>query len=214
MMHRVLSFRRAHRLTEYIKDIAPGVFIHEFISRPSSIGAICPSSRFLAKNMAQQVPKADDGLVVELGAGTGVITQALLDHGISPERLMVVEYSAQFVQKLRTRFANLDIVHGNAADLCQLVPKGKKISAIVSSLPLCSLPAPMTRLILEQWQTLLQQSGVAVQFTYHLRTPKWRGYLDATQARSKIVWANLPPANITTFSFCPLAAKPTSTPAT
>jgi phospholipid N-methyltransferase len=158
--------------------------------------------------MAQQVPKTDSGLVVELGGGTGVITQALLNHGIAPERLMVIEYSAQFVRKLRARFANVNIVHGNATDLCRLVPEGKKISAIVSSLPLCSLPAPMTRLILEQWQTLLRQNGVAVQFTYHLRTPKWRSYLEATQERSKIVWANLPPANITTFSFCPSTDEP------
>src|SRR3546814_1646497 len=111
---------------------------------------------------------------------------------------MVIEDSNKFVQKLRTRFSNLNIVHGNAADLCQLVPQNQKVSAIVSSLPLCSLPAPMTRLILQQWQTLLQHNGVAVQFTYHLRTPKWRTYLDAQHTRSKIVWANIPPANITT----------------
>src|SRR3546814_8261456 len=102
--------------------------------------------------MALEVPRADDGLVIELGGGTGVITQALLDQGVAPEKLMVIEYSNQFVQKLRTRFSNLNIVHGNAADLCQLVPQNQKVSAIVSSLPLCSLPAPMTRLILQQWQ--------------------------------------------------------------
>src|SRR3546814_162706 len=109
MMHRVLRFQRAQRLTEYIKNIAPGIFIQEFITRPGTIGAICPSSRFLAKHMALEVPRADDGLVIELGGGTGVITQALLDQGVAPEKLMVIEYSNQFVQKLRTRFSNLNI---------------------------------------------------------------------------------------------------------
>jgi len=201
MMHRVLRLRRAQRLAEYVKNIVPGVFIQEFINRPGTIGAICPSSRFLAKHMARQVSPADDGLVIELGGGTGVITQALLDRGVAPDRLMVVEYSNQFVQKLRARFSNLNIVHGNATELCRFVPQGRKVSAIVSSLPLCSLPAPMTRLILQQWQELLCDTGVAVQFTYHLRTPKWRSYLDPHHTRSQIVWANIPPANITTFSF-------------
>src|SRR3546814_8697364 len=90
MMHRVLRFQRAQRLTEYIKNIAPGIFIQEFITRPGTIGAICPSSRFLAKHMALEVPRADDGLVIELGGGTGVITQALLDQGVAPEKLMVI----------------------------------------------------------------------------------------------------------------------------
>ncbi|GAB2904682.1 methyltransferase domain-containing protein [Paralcaligenes sp. KSB-10] len=201
MMHRVLRFERAQRLNEYFKNIAPGIFIQELFTQPGAIGAICPSSRYLSKYMAQQVPCDTDGLVIELGGGTGAITQALLDRGIAPDNLMVVEYSRPFVQRLRERFANVEIVHGNAAELCQLVPRDKKIAAIVSSLPLCSLPDHVTQLILQQWQTLLQDNGVAVQFSYHLRTPKWRHYLTPTHTRSKIVWANLPPANITTFSF-------------
>lgn len=201
MMHRVLRFERAQRITEYIKNIAPGLFIQEFLTRPGSIGAICPSSRYLAKQMALQVPVGDDGLVIELGGGTGVITQALLNRGIAPQNLLVVEFSSPFVQRLRQRFGNLDIIHGNAADLCQLVPQGRKVKAIVSSLPLCSLPPTVTKTILQQWQTLLQHDGIAIQFSYHLRTPKWRDYISPNHTHSKIVWANLPPANITTFSF-------------
>src|SRR3546814_20970010 len=114
---------------------------------------------------------------------------------------MVIEDSNKFVQKLRTRFSNLNIVHGNAADLCPLVPQNQKVSAIVSSLPLCSLPAPMTRLILQQWQTLLQHNAVPVQFTYHLRTPQGQTYLTATYTRTKNVWANTTTSHHPT---CPL----------
>ncbi|HEU0229437.1 MAG TPA: methyltransferase domain-containing protein [Burkholderiaceae bacterium] len=151
--------------------------------------------------MAQQVPLLDDGLVIELGGGTGAVTQAILDQGIDPSRLMVVEYSRSFVQRLRTRFAHINVIHGNAADLSQFVPPGQRVSAIVSSLPLCSLPAPVTQQILGQWQTLLADGGVAVQFTYHLRTPRWREHVAHVHARSKIIWANVPPAKVTTFSF-------------
>ena len=204
MMHRVLKWRRAGRgVSGYIKKVAPGAFLQEFCFRPSSIGAICPSSRFLARHMARQVPdpRAQTGLIVELGAGTGVITQALLDHGVAPDRLMVVEFSAAFVQRLRARFPDVNVVHGNAADLCQIVPQGVPVSAIISSLPLCSLPVPIMQAILQQWQYLLQDDGIAVQFTYNLRRPAWRNYIHGHETNSKIVWANLPPAKLSTFSF-------------
>lgn len=201
MMHRVLGLGRAQRVSDYLKKMAPGIFFQELCNRPGAIGAICPSSRYLARQMARQIPVSHDGLVIELGGGTGAITQALLEHGIPPERLMVIEYSMSFVRQLRRRFPQLNVVHGNAADLCQLVPRGTKVSAIVSSLPLCSLPETITRSILQQWGLLLQDSGVAIQFTYNLRGPQWRKHIQARQTHSKIVWANLPPANITTFSF-------------
>jgi phosphatidylethanolamine/phosphatidyl-N-methylethanolamine N-methyltransferase len=201
MMHRVLRLGRVGRMSDYLKNIAPGLFLQELCAKPGIIGAICPSSRYLASHMARQVPRNDGGLIVELGGGTGVITQALLNHGVPPDRLLVVEFSSPFVQRLRKRFPNVNVVHGNAADLGRLVPPGSKVCAIVSSLPLCSLPEPMTQSILQQWQQLLHDDGVAVQFTYNLRRPKWRRHLQAQQTSSKIVWANLPPANITTFSF-------------
>jgi len=199
-MHRVLQFRRATRLVEYVRNIAPRLFVQELAARPGAVGAICPSSRYLAAHMARQVP-LDGGLVVELGGGTGAITQALLAHGVRPADLLVVEHSSAFVQRLRNRFSHLDIVQGDAADLARLVPPGRKISAIVSSLPLCSLPPAKTRAILRQWQELLAPEGRAIQFTYSLRTPEWRRHLPASRTHSKIVWANLPPANIMTFSF-------------
>lgn len=201
MMHRVLRLGHAQRVSDYLKKMAPGIFLQELCNRPGAIGAICPSSRYLARQMARQIPLSDDGLVIELGGGTGSITQALLDHGISPERLLVVEFSMTFVRQLRKRFPQLNVIHGNAAELSQWVPRGTKVNAIVSSLPLCSLPETITRSILQQWGMLLHEDGVAIQFTYNLRGPRWRKLIQARQTHSKIVWANLPPANITTFSF-------------
>lgn len=201
MMHRVLGLRHARRVPEYLKRLIPGLFLQELCARPGAIGAICPSSPFLAKRMARQVAHCEDGLIVELGAGTGVVTNALLRQGIPAERLLVIEYSAAFVQRLRKRFPHVNVVHGNASDLCRLVPVGSRISAIVSSLPLCSLSEPIVQSILHQWHYLLQDNGTAVQFTYNLRRPKWRRCIQARQTGSHIVWANLPPAQVSTFSF-------------
>lgn len=200
MVYRLLKLGHPRRVAHYFKNLAPGVFLQELCARPGAIGAICPSSPYLARRMAQQVPEGD-GIVVELGGGTGVITRALLDHGVPPQRLIVIELSSSFVQRLRDRFPDVRIVHGSAADLAQLIPQGEPIRAIVSSLPLCSLPAPISHAILDQWRILLNDDGVAVQFTYNLRRPGWRDSLRAQEIRSTVVWANLPPANISTFSF-------------
>src|SRR5512143_2865500 len=91
------------------------LFAWEMLRRPSAVGAIWPSSRRLAKNVASRVPVSGDGLVIELGGGTGVVTHALLQRGIAPGRLVVIERSAVFVRHLRKRFPDVQIVHGDAA---------------------------------------------------------------------------------------------------
>jgi len=198
---RLVQPRRMRGLLRLVRNAAPGVFLRELLSQPAALGCICPSSRFLARGMAQEVPLDVDGMVIELGAGTGAITRALLQRGIAPRDLLLIENSPAFVQRLRDQFPGVTVVHGNAADLYRLIPPGRPVRAIVSSLPLCSLPASLTAAILSQWPTLLQPDGIAVQFTYHLRKPAWRKHLEQADACSRIVWANLPPANISTFSF-------------
>ncbi len=200
MVYRLLKLGHPRRVAHFLKNLAPGVFLQELCAKPGAIGAVCPSSPYLARRMAGQVPEGD-GLVVELGGGTGAVTRALLERGVPPDRLVVIELSGGFVQRLRDRFPDIRVIHGSAADLSLLVPQGEKIRAIVSSLPLCSLPAPISRAILDQWRMLLNDDGVAVQFTYNLRRPGWRDFLRAEEIASTIVWANLPPANISTFSF-------------
>lgn len=200
MVYRLLKLGHPRRVAHYFKNLAPGIFLQELCAKPGAIGAICPSSPYLARRMAQQVPDGD-GLVIELGGGTGVITRALLERGIPADRLIVVELSSSFVQRLRERFPDVRVVHGSAAELARLIPQGERIRAIVSSLPLCSLPAPISRAVLEQWRILLNDEGIAVQFTYNLRRPGWRDLLRAEEIGSATVWANLPPAQISTFSF-------------
>jgi len=70
------------------------LFARAICSGPQAVGAACPSSRRLADYMASQAVAASKGYIVELGAGTGVVTASLLDHGVAPERLIVVEKSA------------------------------------------------------------------------------------------------------------------------
>lgn len=180
---------------------APWLFAREMLSRPAAIGAIWPSSRQLAKSVASRVPLHGDGLVVELGGGTGAVTFALLQRGIAPARLRVIERSPAFVRHLRARFPGVTIVQGDAAELGELLPKGSHIDAIVSSLPLRSLPARVAATVVAQWRALIATGGVVVQFTYDLRSACGqppRGFL---QRASNIVWANLPPARVLALEY-------------
>lgn len=189
----------------------PGGFIRQFIASPAGIGAICPSSPWLSRYMAAQVP-LEDGLVVELGAGTGVVTQALLERGVPASKLLVVEFSPDFVRHLRERFPGVKVIHGNAAHLDAMLPPGDKVNTIVSSLPLCSLPPSDTFAIVQQWNRLFRHSGGrVVQFTYNLGRPPWQRLVETPLGRRHVISANIPPAQVFTLLY---PGSPSSCPQT
>src|SRR5690349_3192362 len=68
-------------------------FIRSWIKKPLSMGAVTPSSKALARNMASYVDPHGDGPVIELGPGTGPVTEALIEHGVHPARLVLVEFN-------------------------------------------------------------------------------------------------------------------------
>lgn len=188
-----------HRLMGLVHTASPSLFLSELAARPKTVGAIWPSSRQLAESMAAAVPVRGDGLVVELGAGTGSVTQALLDRGISTDRLWVVERSPAFVQHLRHRFPGLTVVGGDASDLEALLPANRAVDTIVSSLPLRSLPADVVTGILAQCRQCLPADRRLVQFTYALwgrDTGLFDGFVEDD---SRYVWLNLPPARVRIF---------------
>lgn len=188
-----------HRLMGLVHTASPSLFLRELAARPKAVGAIWPSSRQLADRMAAAVPIRGDGLVVELGAGTGSVTQALLDRGISADRLWVVERSPAFVQHLRYRFPGLTVVKGDASDLETLLPANRVVDTIVSSLPLRSLPADVVTDILTQCRQCLPADSRLVQFTYALwgrDTGVFDGFVEDD---SRCVWLNLPPARVRVF---------------
>ena len=176
------------------------LFAREWAIAPRSVGAICPSSRRLAARLAREVP-AGDGAVIELGGGTGSVTHALLANGVSPDRLIVVERSAAFVRHLRARFSNVPVMHADAAHLAHSLPLDLHVDAIVSCLPLRSLPRREVETIVRQWRHVLRPGGVVIQFSYDIRQNLGVADVggDFSVLSSRIVWANLPPARIVTM---------------
>ncbi len=83
-------------------------FFRQWLREPRSIAALAPSGRELARRVAAAVGR-DARTVVELGGGTGVITQALLERGIAPERLLVLERNPELHSHLEHRFPGVEV---------------------------------------------------------------------------------------------------------
>jgi phospholipid N-methyltransferase len=180
------------------------VFGSELLSNAGSIGAALPSSRALARRIAAQLPPRPEGYVVELGAGTGAVTEALLEHGLPPEQLVPVEISDNMVRHLRQRFPGLNVLGGDAAKLdallLQHLPGARgHVSHIVSSLPLRSLPLPVVVRIIREVKRLLSPDGTFIQYTYNLTCNGYRPLEDFQRYATSLVWRNLPPARVDVF---------------
>ncbi|MBI4025105.1 MAG: methyltransferase domain-containing protein [Verrucomicrobia bacterium] len=181
-----------------------GAFFKAWIASPREVGAACPSSPGLARRMAAFAPVTASGLIVELGAGTGVVTRALLQSGVSPQRIVPVERSPEMAAVLKHRFPHLTVIQGDACQLAELLkPRlhegSVAVDAVVSSLPLRSLPGSVVEAIMEQLRMLLGADGKYIQFTYDLRpnTPcPLKGF---ARIASKIAWWNIPPARVDLF---------------
>jgi phospholipid N-methyltransferase len=175
-------------------------FARALFASPRHVGAFCPSSRRLAQRMAEEVSPGEDGLVVELGGGTGVITAALLARGVQPGRLIVVEKAPQLASHLKRRFPGVRVVQGDAAELLDLLgPECEQVTAVVSGLPMNSLPRRTVTAIGTQVAEVLGRHGRLIQFTYRpRRRPRGlpRGF---RKVRTRAVWGNLPPAAVEVF---------------
>ena len=179
-------------------------FGSELLNNPGPVGSAMPSSRFLARRIAGFLPQSPKGYVVELGAGTGAITSALLDRGIPADRLVPVERSATMVKLLKRRFPSVNVALGDAAQLRSLLSSHLgtetcEVSYVVSSLPLRSLPDEDVRRIVREIQHVLHREGKLVQYTYDLRRTPHRSLSGFKRCYTTVVWANFPPARLDVF---------------
>ena len=173
-------------------------FIGSWIKKPLAVGAVTPSSKLLARTMAQYVDPDADGPVIELGPGTGPITEALVEHGVDPARLVLVEFNPKFCELLRRRFPGRDGGPGRrlpAARLARRARRATRPSAVVSGLPLMTKPLRTRLRLLREAFALLQPRAPFVQFTYAVVPPIPRLAGVKVEASERI-WLNLPPARV------------------
>ena len=176
-------------------------FLRRWLQNPKSVGALVPSGRSLASAMVAGIDLQAPGAVVELGGGTGNITAALLSAGVPIEDVTVVERDPAFAEVIARRFPEVRVLQGDAAELRRLLRVAGigPIKAVISSLPLLSIPERVCLRIISEAMESLDDNGVLVQFTYGPASPVSRRISTRLGLRAKrIGWVvdNIPPASI------------------
>jgi len=162
------------------------------------MGAVMPSGRVLARTMANYVDPKATGPVVELGPGTGAITNALVEHGVDQKRLVLIEYNPGFCALLRDRYPQAKVVQGDAYTLRDTLWNvlSAPASAIVSGLPLVTKPM-LTRLkLIRDAFVALAPGSPFIQFTYSVVPPIPKSLPGVSTEASERIWMNLPPARV------------------
>lgn len=180
------------------------LFLSHWVQSPVRMGSLAPSSRALARAMARQIPSAaltDSAPVIELGGGTGSITAGLLEAGIAPHRLIVIERDRRLADHLKRRFHGVSVVCEDAAALRSVMFQhgAPRAAAIVSGLPLLLFPETVRDRIVEACFTLLGPDRPLIQFTYGPTSPLPQDSYGLTARRIGRVWLNLPPATVWTY---------------
>ena len=186
-------------------DKTDGIFFARWLRNPLKTASIVPSGAALGRLMAQQLDPNRPGVVVELGAGTGAITLALLAAGIAPERLIVVERDQVLHRLLEQRFPGLLVLCDDAANIHpHLAEHGvSQVAAVVSSLPFLAMGERQQKAVLDEVLPLLDDQGAFIQYTYGPKSPVRRELLAEWGWRATRVgtaWLNVPPAVVWRFT--------------
>jgi phospholipid N-methyltransferase len=180
-------------------------FLRAFIAHPRQVGAILPTSRWAVRDMLDMADVPGAGLVVELGAGTGVSTGEVLARLKPGGRIIALEIDPRLARILEERFPDprLQVVCDSAEHIEKYL-KGEKADVVVCALPFTSLDAGLRRRLLGLLPVTLAATGTAVVIQY---SPLIQGELRKLfpSVRRRISPRNVPPA----FLFaCSLRADP------
>lgn len=176
------------------------LFLSSFAAAPLKVGSITPSGRALGRAMAAALPE-EYSVCVELGGGTGSLTSALLAAGVPSQRLIVIERDHKLAAHLRKRFPKVQVVEGDAQLLRHILTEAgvSHVDAVISGLPLRSLPGSVTRNIVTEVFSVLGKGGILVQFTYLGAPPVPDDIVRRHGVQGEMigrVWRNVPPANV------------------
>jgi phospholipid N-methyltransferase len=174
-------------------------FFRSWITNPRQVSAIAPSGETLARIMTREIAM-ENGRVLELGPGTGVFTRALLSRGIDEADLTLIEFGSEFADVLKKRFPHARVLQMDASRIAQCgLFENSPFGAVVSGLPLLSMPPLMITGIVGGAFSVLKSGGAFYQFTYGPRCPVPRHILDRLGLEAIRVGGtvrNLPPASV------------------
>ena len=151
-------------------------FIKQFWKEKKMVGAMAPSSRFLAQKMLQNIDFNEARVLIELGPGTGVFTDRILEKMHPEAKLLVFELNDNFCNALKKRITDSRaiIIHDSAEKIEEYLEKNNlgKADVVISSLPLANFPTALRQSILEASHRSLKTVGKYIQFQYSLQSKK------------------------------------------
>lgn len=173
-------------------------FIKGWIDQPRAVGAMLPTSSVTARRMASVVNPESGLPVLELGPGTGVITKAILERGVAPEKLYSIEYSADFVEHLIEQFPGVNIIEGDAFNLDETLGenRGLTFDTIVSGVPLLNFPVEQRVAYVEDLLDRVPPGRPIVQLTYGPKSPVPAGKGNYVVEHLDFVLRNFPPTQL------------------
>lgn len=173
-------------------------FIKGWMDQPKAVGAILPTSAVTARRMASVIDIGSGLPVLELGPGTGVITRAILERGISPQNLYSIEYSEDFVRHLRAEFPHVNVIQGDAFDLDKSLGDraGLTFDCIVSAVPLLSFSPDQRVRFIDDMLARIPHGRPVMQITYGPMSPVPAGKGDYVIEHYDFVFRNIPPAQL------------------
>lgn len=179
---------------------ADNLFILEYIKHPRKVGAVAPSSRFLANKMLDKIDFNNASCIVEYGPGTGAFTQRLLDRVGDETLVILLEINTTFYNKLKDTYGhkqNVIILNEGAENIAKIL-KGyniQKVDYILSGLPFASLPKDVSDGILTKTYEVLEHGGQFITFQYSLVKRKlFDRFFDKISTEK--TYLNIPPAYV------------------
>jgi phosphatidylethanolamine/phosphatidyl-N-methylethanolamine N-methyltransferase len=181
------------------------LFFRRWLSDPLQMGSIVPSSRTLCRRIAALVKADGGGTVVEIGAGTGVISRALLEAGIAPERLVLIEIVPEMADHLRESLPGTTVLCADAFALPQHLPErlAGNIGSVICGIPLVLLPVERQRQFIEGVERVAPGKGFLL-YTYCITSPLPYRKLGLSAVRETWTPRNFPPASV--WRYQPLAS--------
>ena len=174
------------------------LFLGEMLRNPGQVVAIAPSSGAVARRMTEGL-EGVTGPVIEIGPGTGSFTRAILDRGIAPEQLTLLETNVRFCATLREKFPGVRVLNRPAQEVAEIGLRN--IGAVISGVPVLARPT-IQREVVGRAFRVMAPDGFFTQITYSPNAPigpEMQRELGLSVEKRGTVWANLPPARVFVF---------------
>jgi phosphatidylethanolamine/phosphatidyl-N-methylethanolamine N-methyltransferase len=183
-----------------------------FLAHPVRLSSALPVSGTVARMVASKVLRASDEYVVELGAGTGAVTRALLAAGVPPEKLIAVEIDTEMADFLARTMPNLQVIEGSAADIGTMLPKETlgRIGTVICGVPLSMLYYADQQEIVDAMLALNPHDGRFLQYSYRLGSPLHAARLGLAGERLGFTLWNALPASVWAYRPISVAMQPAS----